>query len=47
MEQMIYNSGKQQEYDKITEKKEVTKIAQGTIYNLCGYEENNYKGDIK
>jgi hypothetical protein len=37
MEQIGYNCDIQQEYDKITKKEEVTRIAQLTINNLCDY----------
>ncbi len=37
MEQMGYKCDIQQEYDKITKKEEVTRVAQITINNLCDY----------
>jgi hypothetical protein len=37
MEQIGYNSEIQQEYDKISKKEEITKIAQLTINNLCDF----------
>ena len=53
MEQMGYNCDIQQEYDKITKKEEVTRVAQITINNLCDYTRrtisNNldkYTGDV-
>jgi hypothetical protein len=37
MEQMGYNCDIQKEYDKITKKEEVTRVAQITINSLCDY----------
>ena len=52
LEQMGYNSDIQQEYAKITNKEEVTRVAQITINNLCDFTRRsiirnceNYKGD--
>jgi hypothetical protein len=53
MEQIGYNCDIQQEYDKITKKEEVTRVAQITINSLCDYTRstivNNmekYRGDL-
>jgi hypothetical protein len=52
MEQLVYNCDIQQEYDKITKKEEVTRVAQITINSLCDYTStkvNNpdkYTGDV-
>ncbi len=40
MEQIGYDCDIQQEYDKITKKEEVTRVAQITINNLCDYTRN-------
>ena len=37
MEQIGYDCDIQQEYDKITKKEEVTKVAQTTINSICDY----------
>ena len=53
MEQLGYRDVIQQEYDKISKKEEVTKVAQITINNLCDFnrkiiisKRENYSGDV-
>ncbi len=41
MEQQVYYGVIQQEYDKLTKKEEVTRIAQIAINNLCDFTKNN------
>jgi hypothetical protein len=45
MEQMGYNNEIEQEYDKITKREEVTKIAQLTINNLCDFTRETIKSN--
>ncbi len=47
MEQIGYNSNIQQEYDKITEKEEVMRVAQITINNLCDFIRGTIAGNLE